>query len=135
MPFKIKQITDPRFPVEFPDGKVVEYDPFAVQEAIEKYVGRAAAADPEAGVSATVYDAVRSAFGLPLAADVEGGKAVYFDGTDPEGKPGTFTRHQALEVQVELGRFIAGLDVSKKALALGQSSNASSASPSPNSKR
>jgi hypothetical protein len=132
--FKIKEVTDPKFMVEFPgQSEPVPFDPWKVQEDIERFASEAPADSP---VSARIYDAIRRAFGLPVAADVEAGTAVYFGAdTPPADKPGTFTRNQALEIQLALGEFVEGLPISKKASALGRSSSDSSASPSPNSKR
>lgn len=116
MPFKIKDISEPVWPVEFPEGalpngNVREYDPWKLQQDLFD--------NQEAAKSGQeVYDGIRKAFGLPSESEAA------------ESGAFTFTRNQCLAASAALGEFIDSLPVSKKTLSRLQKLSDSSASPS-----
>lgn len=87
--------------------EVRSYDPWETVEKMDKY------AKEHGNVEWVAFDAVRHAFGFPLQAEV--------DAVTEGEKPFTLSRHQALEIQADLGTFIQNLPVTKKNLSLMRS--------------
>jgi hypothetical protein len=97
--FKIKDIPEPLWTVEFPDGSTKDFDPWLLQQSIHESEGK---------IGTEFYDAIRVAFGLPAEADAASTGAF------------TLTRNQCLATTQALGDYIEGLPVSKKASSLSQ---------------
>jgi len=115
MTFKIKDVTEPRFEVEFPDGRVQPYDPWKLQEELLEN-------QANAKTGQELYDGIRKAFGVPAEAEVawsEDEKGM------PISEPFTFTRNLCVVLAAAVGEYLDDLPVSKKTSARIKSKDSS----------
>jgi hypothetical protein len=114
----LRNIKDPVFKFILRDGTEREVDPFYVQEKMQ-----------EPATGAQMFDAIRSAFGLLTTKEYEEAKkaleAPQSAGDEPRPTPYLATRNEAMELWYGVQAFIAGLESTKKHLALMQKSLAS----------
>lgn len=121
--FKIAEIKDPVFKIEFPSGTlgpepiVKDFDPWKLSEDIESYY-RENTADPKNVPDSVSYDAIRKAIGLSTRSE--------YDAAD-DPKPFLLSPQGCMELSFELGKYKEGLEISKKLLARAQNSPVSSA--------
>ena len=110
MAFKLSDVKEPRFEVEFLDGHVESYDPWEVAMRVSSIDLSKDVINGE-----ETFDLIRAAFRTPTSAE----RQKLLD-ADPAAKVTFLSMHQCMELQTAVVQFIEGLDVVKKAVGLSQ---------------
>jgi hypothetical protein len=109
----LNNITEPKFSVIGKDNQRTDFDPWELSEKLRVAFQEAQKERTDGLSNVEAADVIRKIFGYPTSQDIA---------NTAEGvtKPDTITVHKCLEIQVALGEYIKGLDVSKKLQSLSQ---------------